>query len=175
MPSDLQAGEIGNRMHVDHCIEALRISLMCHADTTPYLVINDPTAPNGQRADFSPHHKCRKFEPIRKWTRENQLSVPDKKGLGIQDDLALGHGGGHDHLHEQPACSKPWKLDLEHSGQAMSSVNGIGHTTQMLVFCCFAVLLSSLHLSEPCWLFVLPCSCSEISEMLASTQVRRSS
>ena len=98
LPSDLQGGDIGNRMHVDHCIEALRISLMCHADTTPYLIINDPTAPNGQRADFSPHHKCRKFEPIRQWTRENQLTVPDKHGLGIKGDLAAGHGHAHEHI-----------------------------------------------------------------------------
>lgn len=75
------ASDVGARMHVDHCIEALRISLMCHADTTPFLIIMDPTAPGGARADFSPHHKCRKFEPIRQWTEDNQLSVRKIKGI----------------------------------------------------------------------------------------------
>jgi hypothetical protein len=77
----MRAGDIGARMHVDHCIEALRISLMCHADTTPYLIINDPTAPQGTRADFSPHHKCRNFDRVREWTRENQLSNPRVPGM----------------------------------------------------------------------------------------------
>lgn len=80
-PADLLGGDVGNRMHVDHCIEALRISLMCHADTTPYLMINDPTAPLGRRADFSPHHKCRNFEKIREWTQKNQLVDP-RTGAG---------------------------------------------------------------------------------------------
>ena len=29
-------------MHVDRCIEALRISIMCHGDTTPLFTILDP-------------------------------------------------------------------------------------------------------------------------------------
>jgi hypothetical protein len=33
-------------MHVDHCIEALRISLMCHSDPTPYLIITDSASRN---------------------------------------------------------------------------------------------------------------------------------
>ena len=76
-------------MHVDHCIEALRLSLMCHGDTTPYFVMTDPTAPQGMRADFSPHHKCRNFEKIREWTKENQLAPPpmhwEGKSKGAHD------------------------------------------------------------------------------------------
>jgi len=60
-------------MHVDHCIEALRISLMCHGDTTPYLVKMDPDAPLGTEADFSPHHKCVKFDPLVQYMRENVI------------------------------------------------------------------------------------------------------
>jgi hypothetical protein len=59
-------------MHVDHCIEALRISLMCQADTTPLFVVNDPESSLGEKADFSAHHKYRNFEKIREWTEENQ-------------------------------------------------------------------------------------------------------
>lgn len=88
MPGEMLASDVAARMHVDHCIEALRISLMCHADTTPYLVINDPTAPHGLRADFSPHHKCRKFEPIRQWVEANQLEKPVlEHHKPVRDDL----------------------------------------------------------------------------------------
>ncbi|TVY38938.1 Cyclochlorotine biosynthesis protein [Lachnellula subtilissima] len=73
MPSDLQDSEVGTRMHVDHCIEALRISLMCHGDTTPYLIELDPTQTNGLKADFSPHHKCRDFGNLVKYVQEHAL------------------------------------------------------------------------------------------------------
>jgi len=64
IPGDLRDSDVGLRMHVDHCIETLRISFMCHGDTTPYLVRIDPEAPLGAEADFSPHHKCVKFQPL---------------------------------------------------------------------------------------------------------------
>jgi hypothetical protein len=35
-PSDLLAGPVGNRMHVDNYIETLRLALTCNADITPY-------------------------------------------------------------------------------------------------------------------------------------------
>ncbi len=55
----------------DHCIELIRIDMMCNADTTPYLVLEDDTAPEGLRADFSSHHKCRNFEKIQSWMVEH--------------------------------------------------------------------------------------------------------
>lgn len=63
-PADMKDSDVGARMYVDHCIEALRLSLMCHGDTTPYLVKLDPDSPVNAQADFSPHHKCVKFEPL---------------------------------------------------------------------------------------------------------------
>jgi hypothetical protein len=66
-------GDVGRRMHADHCIEGLRISLMCQADTTPLFLINDPESSLWWRADFSAHHKCRDFEKIRSWNEENQM------------------------------------------------------------------------------------------------------
>jgi hypothetical protein len=49
---------------------------MCHAETTPYLIITDPEAPRGERADFSAHRNCRKFNVLTDWMRENQLVNP---------------------------------------------------------------------------------------------------
>jgi hypothetical protein len=63
-PGALRSSAVGNRMHVDHCIETLRQTLMCHADVTPLLVRLDPESPTGTRADFSAHHKCRDFERV---------------------------------------------------------------------------------------------------------------
>ncbi|GAB7336035.1 hypothetical protein MBLNU13_g08852t1 [Cladosporium sp. NU13] len=50
--------EVGRRMHADHCLESIRIALMCHADITPVgLVRLDDEAPMGGRPDFSPLRK----------------------------------------------------------------------------------------------------------------------
>ena len=49
----------------------IRQDMMCAADTTPYLVLQDETAPVGLRADFSVHRKCRDFEKIQQWMVDN--------------------------------------------------------------------------------------------------------
>lgn len=58
-------------MLVDHCVEPLRLTLMCHGDTTPYLIELDPEEPDGARADFSAHHRCRRFDPLVEWMSEH--------------------------------------------------------------------------------------------------------
>ncbi|KID72767.1 Cyclochlorotine biosynthesis protein O [Metarhizium brunneum] len=61
-PSDFEDTATA-RVHVDHCIETLRLSLMCYADVTPALLTYDKEA-GGRRTDFNTHHKCRNFEKI---------------------------------------------------------------------------------------------------------------
>ncbi|EFQ24894.1 hypothetical protein CGRA01v4_06855 [Colletotrichum graminicola] len=68
-PLGLAFDPLKNRIHVDHCIEALRISLMCFADVTPLFVRLG--GPLGKRADFETHHKCRNFTKIEQWMDEN--------------------------------------------------------------------------------------------------------
>ena len=65
--ADIAASDVEARMHVDHCIEALRLSLMCHGDTTPLLITLDPTAPLGYREVFSNHHMCVIFDSLGRW------------------------------------------------------------------------------------------------------------
>ena len=90
----MRTDDVTARMHVDHCIEGLRISLMCHGDTTPYMVLEDPTAPNNMRADFSPHHKCRDFGLIKQWVKDNQLAPPPETNWeGSKSGKKLKHGG----------------------------------------------------------------------------------
>ncbi|KAI1122538.1 hypothetical protein F5Y10DRAFT_253864 [Nemania abortiva] len=57
---------VGDRMHVDHCIEALRLQIMCYADLTP-LLIEDADNSLGQKADFNVHHKCRNWQKVTEW------------------------------------------------------------------------------------------------------------
>jgi hypothetical protein len=71
MSVPLKASAVGQRMHVDHCIEELRKTLMCYGDTTPFLTIVDPNAPIGAKADFDARHKCRDYEKIRVWMVDN--------------------------------------------------------------------------------------------------------
>ncbi|TGJ79242.1 hypothetical protein E0Z10_g9525 [Xylaria hypoxylon] len=54
-----------DRLHVDHCIEALRLQLMCAGDVTPLLLELDEDG--DEKADFNVRHKCRKWEGITDW------------------------------------------------------------------------------------------------------------
>lgn len=67
---------VDNREHADHCIESLRIALMCHGDTTPCFNILDPDVPLGARGDISPQRKCRNFEQLQSWVIENRVNNP---------------------------------------------------------------------------------------------------
>lgn len=64
--------EVGRRMHADHCLESIRIALMCHGDITPVgLVRLDDEAPMGGRPDFSPLRKCVKFDGLVQYMQSN--------------------------------------------------------------------------------------------------------
>ena len=79
---------VGARMHTDHCIEALRISLSCHGDTTPYFNILDPNAPLKAQTDFTPQRKCRDFGRLQAWVVENRMSDPrEDHGLRLDDQV----------------------------------------------------------------------------------------
>ncbi|KAI1124165.1 hypothetical protein F5Y10DRAFT_37005 [Nemania abortiva] len=71
---------VGDRMHVDHCIETLRLQLMCNADLTPMLVLKDDSVAIGSKADFNVHHKCRRWDKVVEWQRAN---TPDKNVSGL--------------------------------------------------------------------------------------------
>ena len=61
------------RAHIDHCIESLRLSIMCHGDTTPVLIKHDPSDPLNDMADFSNHHKCRRYDKLVAWMHDHAL------------------------------------------------------------------------------------------------------
>jgi hypothetical protein len=70
------AKEEAIRTHVDHCIETLRIALICTGDVTPVLIYNEPKAVLGEQVDFSSHHKCRDFKKLGMWTKQHG-AAPD--------------------------------------------------------------------------------------------------
>ncbi|KAI1193956.1 hypothetical protein F5X97DRAFT_338315 [Nemania serpens] len=72
---------VGDRMHVDHCIETLRLQLMCNADLTPMLVLRDDSVAVGSKADFDVHHKCRRWDRLVAWQR---VHTTDKDGSGLR-------------------------------------------------------------------------------------------
>jgi hypothetical protein len=76
MSGDMLASDVEARMHTDHCIEALRLAIMCTGDTSPSITVINPNAPRGEMADFSPAKKCRKFEKLQEWSVENQANYP---------------------------------------------------------------------------------------------------
>ena len=69
IPGGLSKNPLKNRMHVDHCIESLRIALQCWGDVTPLLMRLG--GPAGARADFNTHHKCRNFDKLEDWIDNN--------------------------------------------------------------------------------------------------------
>ncbi|KAI0474681.1 hypothetical protein F4859DRAFT_514530 [Xylaria cf. heliscus] len=76
IPGDMAASDVEARMHTDHCIEAVRLALMCNGDTTPIITVLNPVAPRGEMSDFSPAKKCRKFEKLQEWSVQNALNHP---------------------------------------------------------------------------------------------------
>lgn len=75
-------------MHADHCIETLRLTLMCHSDVTPVLLKWDSYYdPPRASPDFNSHHRCRNFDKILEWNIEN----------GLEKFGEHGHASGHHH------------------------------------------------------------------------------
>ena len=65
--------------HVDHCIETLRLALMCNADVTPYLLYEKEAEPGlgvPAREDFQALHKCKTFDRLLDWVNTNGVVVP---------------------------------------------------------------------------------------------------
>ena len=50
--------------HVRHCLDLLRHTLMCHADTTVEVVDRASRGVTG----YGVEHQCRNFEQLKKWT-----------------------------------------------------------------------------------------------------------
>ncbi|OAA44134.1 hypothetical protein NOR_03862 [Metarhizium rileyi] len=61
-----------DRAHIDHCIEMLRIAIMCAGDVTP-ITLYIPEWQDDPTPDFSTMHTCRDFNKILDYVKQNEI------------------------------------------------------------------------------------------------------
>ena len=63
------------KVHVDHCIEALRELIMCEGNMTPIPI---EWSEKGERINpnYAQRHTCRNFEALKRWTKERTEKLP---------------------------------------------------------------------------------------------------
>ncbi|KAF2187882.1 hypothetical protein K469DRAFT_568210 [Zopfia rhizophila CBS 207.26] len=64
------------RGHLDHCIEILRMNLMCFADVNVF-TFHEMPGREGPWPDYESHHVCRNFEQVRQWALDNAMPYED--------------------------------------------------------------------------------------------------
>lgn len=74
--------------HLDHCVNAIRASLMCNADLTP-LVWRWYPQYNASMPDFDITHTCVNWDRIQDWTVANAAKVKIDIHHHVVDDLKL--------------------------------------------------------------------------------------
>ena len=63
---------------IDHCIEVLRVNLMCMADVNVF-TFHEMPGKEGYWPDYESNHVCRNFDKIKDWAYEN--AVPEEEGV----------------------------------------------------------------------------------------------
>ncbi|KAF7349870.1 hypothetical protein MVEN_01287500 [Mycena venus] len=74
--------------HVAHCIDWLRQSIMCHADTSVIVWQWDPRA-NESLVKGNVAHTCRKFDKITEWAKQRVLVNAYDPTVHIEDDIVV--------------------------------------------------------------------------------------
>jgi hypothetical protein len=64
------------RAHLDHCIEILRMNLMCLSDVNVFTFHKQP-GKEGYWPDYESEHVCRNFEKIKDWANANAMPEAD--------------------------------------------------------------------------------------------------
>lgn len=76
----LTANNCRGLLDIDHCLEALRLNLMCQSDIGIFTFKNYPDLPmEGHWPDFSTLHVCRNFDDIRNWAMVNSVTFEDEE------------------------------------------------------------------------------------------------
>ncbi|EOA86240.1 hypothetical protein ACJQWK_11836 [Exserohilum turcicum] len=63
------------RAHLDHCIEVLRVNLMCFSDVNVFTF--HPRPGMGYWPDYNSKHVCRNFDTILHWAKDNAMPEAD--------------------------------------------------------------------------------------------------
>ncbi|MCJ1309572.1 hypothetical protein MMC25_003232 [Agyrium rufum] len=61
------------RAQVHQCFEVLRQELVCHVDTSLYLLWPDPMQLSVYNEDNAERHKCRSYDGIKTWAEQHKL------------------------------------------------------------------------------------------------------
>ncbi|KAF1945197.1 hypothetical protein EJ02DRAFT_451766 [Clathrospora elynae] len=64
------------REHLDHCIEILRMNLMCFSDVNVF-TFHKQAGKEGYWPDYESHHVCRNFDKIKQWANDNAMPEAD--------------------------------------------------------------------------------------------------
>jgi hypothetical protein len=79
--------------HVDHCIETIRINIMCNVDVTPYLIEERDDGEAVVRTDGLYH--CRKFDKLVQWADEKIVHPYNLTAERIRAIEEVNIQGGH--------------------------------------------------------------------------------
>ena len=76
------------QLHVGHCVDMLRETIMCSAstDVMPYLWLNEDgdTIP-----DFGREKRCRNFDSVRAWVEAHHIRMPENHSLNTSARSAI--------------------------------------------------------------------------------------
>ncbi|KAF2763255.1 hypothetical protein EJ05DRAFT_496085 [Pseudovirgaria hyperparasitica] len=76
--------------HIDHCIDMLRQSIMCHSDITPTTFARQ-SLKDSMKVVAEVVHTCRKFSNIQQWAWNRRIkSAIDKETVVTNDPLGWG-------------------------------------------------------------------------------------
>ncbi|KAF2650826.1 hypothetical protein K491DRAFT_608121 [Lophiostoma macrostomum CBS 122681] len=70
--SDMNEMSETGRAHLDHCIEILRMNLMCLSDVNVFTFHNVPGVKDAS-PDYESHHVCRNFDQLKQWANDNAM------------------------------------------------------------------------------------------------------
>ncbi|KAG1748178.1 hypothetical protein EDB19DRAFT_1630475, partial [Suillus lakei] len=76
------------RLHIDHCIEMMRMNVMCNADVTmiTWDWVKGHTVPY---PNFNTRHRCRNFDKILDWGVEHAVHIDESDVIRSEDTVDL--------------------------------------------------------------------------------------
>ncbi|EOA80854.1 uncharacterized protein SETTUDRAFT_100702, partial [Exserohilum turcica Et28A] len=99
-------------LHVDHCIESIRQSLMCNADVTPmHYEWNDEIKSVVPKITIT--HVCRNFEKIKKWAADRWVDWKWSDNRKVVENGEVKDYSGWEVMTEEHPLPKDW-VENEH-------------------------------------------------------------
>jgi len=107
--------------HLDHCLESLRLAIMCHGDTNVYALQWLPHNRFKPAVVLSQQNVCVDWEPLHKWMLNRAAKVDDMERppdeVFDQYDREHRQGGKHGEGHAE--------VGEHHDGQTLGGPKGV--------------------------------------------------